>query len=413
MVNTITPAPSMISVNSNSSGDSTGPTPVAPPLPPDISSAQRQLSTGSLPSSQYPTSGPPAPPAPVPPPVPSITGAGQQHPTTNSAFTPQYAPSGPVPIPPPVPHNAGATQQQPWTTPPPNPIAPPVPLNFGASQQWNGTNSLPASQYASTIYATPNLPNHVASTAYATPTPPNHVTYSSHSNLPPPPPANFPPTSMDAYASHPRVSPQLSYPMAVNQMQGYGSEYAMPTYNGQAIQRPLSSVSHEEQYEPASPPTNVMSGSPSQTSLMSTLSSESSRSLSPPVGPSRSPAVSRTHLSSLQEEEPVQPAPTNFQQALANKLRQRAQSLEGTAPPSASENRPVIQRTPSIGSRPGPPVTAKKSKPPPRVAHKPQKQSSVDEYAAPAGTVIPQIMVLAHITVLVANNFYYGLAFAR
>ena len=124
-----------------------------------------------------------------------------------------------------------------------------------------------------------------------------------------------------------------------------------------------------DHYEPLS-----MSVSPSQASLMSTSShqsTESSRSLSPPVGPTRSPAQSRTQLVSLQEEEN---APSNFQLALLNNMRSRVKSTES----SDTESPPVNARSSSLGTRPAPPPVATRPPrlPPPAVAQKPPRNHS-------------------------------------
>lgn len=159
------------------------------------------------------------------------------------------------------------------------------------------------------------------------------------SHFPPPPPTNFP---LDSYSNHFRTVGQSSRPLTDDE--------------------PMTSL------------TAGLSISPSQASLMSTSShqsTESSRSLSPPIAPSRSPAQVRTQLGSLQEEEN---APSVFQQALMNKLRQRTNSLEGVAP--TSESPPINPRTTSLRSRPSPSV----SKRPPPVPQKPTRAPSLAEF---------------------------------
>ncbi len=64
--------------------------------------------------------------------------------------------------------------------------------------------------------------------------------------------------------------------------------------------------------------------SPSEMSLISHQSSESSRSLSPPVGPSYSPSQSRGQLDSVRETEPA----IDLQTALMNRLKQRKTSTD-------------------------------------------------------------------------------------
>ena len=107
------------------------------------------------------------------------------------------------------------------------------------------------------------------------------------SQLPPPPPPNFPSTEY-AHISQRPLPP-------------------VPGYEGEGYAR-----------------NSIVSVSPSEMSLASHQSSESSRSLSPPIGPSYSPGQSRTHLEAVREKEP----PMDLQAALVNRLRQRSHSTE-------------------------------------------------------------------------------------
>lgn len=111
--------------------------------------------------------------------------------------------------------------------------------------------------------------------------------------LPPPPPANFPPTTSE-YA-HITQRPLPPVP-------GYDMDCMAPPYNR----------------------TSIVSVSPSEMSLASHQSSESSRSLSPPIGPSYSPGQSRVHLDSVREADPG----NDLQAALMNRLKQRKLSTE-------------------------------------------------------------------------------------
>ena len=101
-------------------------------------------------------------------------------------------------------------------------------------------------------------------------------------------------------------------------------------------------------------------------------SSESSRSLSPPVGPTRSPAQSRAQLVSLQEEENT---PSEFQQALMNKLRMRSQSAadESDCPP------PINPRSFSLGCKASPPPVLSKPSRPPAIPQKPLRTPTLAE----------------------------------
>ena len=147
-------------------------------------------------------------------------------------------------------------------------------------------NQIPTSTASVNQYANPQLHPAAMNQQAFPPT-------SMHQQYPPPPPPNFPPPP-DAY-------------FAPGQMQN----------------RPLPPTP-DQQYDTMVSP--AMSVSPSQASLSSHQSTESSRSISPPVGPRSSPGQNRAHLTSLQEETP----PTSLQAALVNKLqlRQRRPSVE-------------------------------------------------------------------------------------
>ncbi len=111
--------------------------------------------------------------------------------------------------------------------------------------------------------------------------------------LPPPPPANFPPTTTEYTHITQRPLPPVP---------GYEMDCMTLPYNR----------------------TSIVSVSPSEMSLVSHQSSESSRSLSPPIGPSYSPGQSRVHLDSVREADPV----NDLQAALINRLKQRKLSSE-------------------------------------------------------------------------------------
>ena len=111
--------------------------------------------------------------------------------------------------------------------------------------------------------------------------------------LPPPPPANFPPTTTEYTHITQRPLPPVP---------GYEMDCMTLPYNR----------------------TSIVSVSPSEMSLVSHQSSESSRSLSPPIGPSYSPGQSRVHLDSVREADPV----NDLQAALINRLKQRKLSTE-------------------------------------------------------------------------------------
>lgn len=121
----------------------------------------------------------------------------------------------------------------------------------------------------------------------------------------------------------------------------------------------------EEAYESVSPPTSAMSVSPSQASLMSSQSAESSRSLSPPNPQSNG-------YPGMNSE------PPSFQQQLMSKVRQRSCSIEGSAGKSedvstsvSSIPTPPLSRAFSIGSKAMPPPVSSKPSRPPAVASKP------------------------------------------
>ena len=169
---------------------------------------------------------------------------------------------------------------------------------------------------------------------------------SMHQQFPPPPPPNFPPPP-DAY-------------FAPGQMHG----------------RPLPPTP-DQQYDTMVSP--AMSVSPSQASLSSHQSTESSRSISPPVGPRSSPGQNRAHLTSLHEEAP----PTSLQAALVNKLqlRQKKSSLEehhGSQHHSHNVRSATLNRATAAAP---PPMVHQQTMPSmmanaPPVAHKPPRHSN-------------------------------------
>ena len=170
---------------------------------------------------------------------------------------------------------------------------------------------------------------------------PHH--YHHQQQFPPPPPANFPPPP-DAY-------------FAPGQMQN----------------RPLPPTP-DQQYETMVSP--AMSVSPSQASLSSHQSTESSRSISPPVGPRSCPGQNKAHLTSLQEESPQ----SSLQAALVNKLqlRQRRYSNEDQQQPPP----PHSMRSASLQRGAAPPSMVHQVTMPslmgnaPPVAHKPPRHSN-------------------------------------
>lgn len=198
---------------------------------------------------------------------------------------------------------------------------------------------------------------------------------SGGSILPPPPPPNFPPTP-DAYYDtlasqqppHPPHPPHLPHP-------------AGPTH--QHPSPPPPGVAYDENFEPISATTS-MSVSPSQASLSSHYSSESARSLSPPVGPARgSPAQNRLQLGALQEEGGGISGSLDLQAALVSKLRQRSSSFDMNDPTNGGGMPPALPRTTSVGSRAygGPRVAHK----PPRGPNKPSRSSSLRVSPSAAG----------------------------
>lgn len=226
---------------------------------------------------------PPGPPPPGPPAAPPMAPAPPMPPA------PPMAPAGPPvgvpnPPPPPAPNN-----------PPMAPVAPHMPPNV--NNQFPPTSmGYPSANPAPFPPISTSTPSHPAQhSPPAPPMPPQQ----QQQQFPPPPPANFPPPP-DAYFAP-----------------------------GQMHNRPLPPVP-DHQYDIMVSP--AMSVSPSQASLSSHQSTESSRSISPPVGPRSSPGQNRLPLTSLQEES----APTSLQAALVNKLqlRQRSRSIEDQQPPN-------------------------------------------------------------------------------
>ncbi|XP_064393382.1 uncharacterized protein LOC135340895 [Halichondria panicea] len=253
----------------SSIGSSMAPPPPGPPPP--------------MGGSQFPPP-PPGPPPPMvpgaPPPPPGPPG-GQFPPPPPGPPGGQFPPPPPGPpggqFPPPPPGPPGGQFPPPPLGPPGGqfpplpPGPPPPPMAPGAPSYSSG--------YPGSMYPPPP------------PGPPPMGGYPGQ--LPPPPPANFPPTTSE-YA-HITQRPLPPVP-------GYDMDCMAPPYNR----------------------TSIVSVSPSEMSLASHQSSESSRSLSPPIGPSYSPGQSRVHLDSVREADPG----NDLQAALMNRLKQRKLSTE-------------------------------------------------------------------------------------
>jgi hypothetical protein len=267
--------------------------------------------------------------APVPPPPPPVQGSGegiaittpQTPPTGDSPFNsggnvPMPPPGPPPPGPPAAPPMAPAPPMPPTLpmvpagppmgvpnpppAPPMAPVAPPMPPNFNNQQQFPptsmGYSAATSPPFPPTCTSTPSHTTQQPSPPGGPPMPPQQ----QQQQFPPPPPANFPPPP-DAYFAA-----------------------------GQMHNRPLPPVpDHQYDIMMVSP---AMSVSPSQASLSSHQSTESSRSISPPVGPRSSPGQNRPPLTSLQEES----GSNSLQAALVNKLqlRQRSRSIEDQQPPN-------------------------------------------------------------------------------
>lgn len=266
--------------------------------------------------------------------------------------------------------------------------------------------------------------------------PPHLVPSSVAASLPPPPPPVFPqslppqtsqPSSSSSSALPPPPAPsfpQLAPPRAAHPQQHRLSDPFSLSGQFSALQQLLpaggAGLPPTNAYTlPRAPPTHgggaggrghvvggnpylddpqfidpgaaaAISVSPSQASLMSTgshQSSGSSRSLSPPIGPAHSPAQSRAHLGSMHEVEQQQQQqhhrgePDLLQEALANKLRMRAQTIGeppgGRTPPTAArhgttnlEAKPPVATPTSCSSQP----VVRRGPPP--VAHKPPRPPS-------------------------------------
>ena len=323
---------------------STVPTPPVAPVPPSVT--------------------PTPPPAAPPPPAP---GQGAQYaapqgmqygqpqgatPTNNAYYSEGQQSYGA--------QYAVAQQQAP---PPPTQYAPPTTQYAPSTSQYAPSTSQyapPTSQYAPpTSQYAPSTSQYAPPTSQYAPPTSQYAQYPAMTSqggthqgtqLPPPPPPNFPPT------------PDTCYDTA-----------------GYRPHPPAANVAYDENFEPISVASS-MSVSPSQVSLSSHQSSESGRSLSPPVGPTRSPNQNRAQLSSLQEE--VAP-PTDLQAALLNKLKHRKNSFDND--PYNSQHLPALPRTTSVGSR-APPVAYK----PPRGPNKPSRSSSL-RIASTSGNLLVQL----------------------
>ena len=334
---------SLDSTHSRSSLGSQESVTITAPVPPP----PRPVQGGGATTPQTPPTGdgfvPPPPPGPPPPmgPSPPMAPPPPSGAPLLNGPSPPMAP--PPPMGPPPPCGPSPPQPPPPMGPPPPmappaaapmvPTLPPVAPHPPAMQPHN-FNQIPTSTASMNQYANPQLHPAAMNQQAFPPT-------SMHQQYPPPPPPNFPPPP-DAY-------------FAPGQMQN----------------RPLPPTP-DQQYDTMVSP--AMSVSPSQASLSSHQSTESSRSISPPVGPRSSPGQNRAHLTSLQEESP----PTSLQAALVNKLqlRQRRPSVEehhshnvrsatlnrGAAPPpmvhqqtmpsSVGNAPPVAHKPPRHGNRP-------------------------------------------------------------
>lgn len=283
---------------------------------------------------------PPGPPPPGPPAAPPMAPAPPMPPTLPMAPTAVPPPPPPVgvPNPPPAP-----------TNPPMAPVAPPMPPNFNNNQQQFPPTSMGGYPAATTPPSFPPIatstPTHTTQ-QYSPPGGPPMPPQPQQQQFPPPPSANFPPPP-DAYFTP-----------------------------GQMHNRPLPPVpapgAPDHQYDMMVSP--AMSVSPSQASLSSHQSTESSRSISPPVGPRSSPGQNRPPLTSLQEES----GPSSLQAALVNKLqlRQRSRSIEDQQPPnikSASLQRGAAH--PSMVHQMTMPAGGMMGNAPP-VAHKPPRHGN-------------------------------------
>lgn len=210
----------------------------------------------------------------------------------------------------------------------------------------------------------------------------NHIAPQSNFTAPPPPgyPPNYnPPTTTtasqnfnNAGSGHFPPPPQPNFPQQPDAY--YHTIPAHATMLGSVSGRPLPPVpSYDDQsLEPVSPPISAMSVSSSHSSLMSTSShqsTESSRSLSPPVGSSRSPGTTRAYLGSVLEEDPA----SNLQQALVNKLRLRSKSMDAkNAASTGAGCRRENEHSPPRG------MAGSKGVAPP-VAHKPPRAPSIPQ----------------------------------
>ena len=277
-----------------------------------------------------------------------ITHPNQQPPGTSNPFATKSVIPVPVPLAPAqLPHQIQQHQ------------------THQLSQQHSPPGPPEAPQYAQPVLAQPPPPPALPQapplpqpfTQYPPQPPQASQFYAQPSQFPPPPLPNFPQAN-SGYAP----------PPAPNYLPPPDNQYSA----GNMSARPLPPVPmYNDNFELVSP---SMSVSPSQVSISSHQSSESSRSLSPPIGPKSSPGQSRSQfgtqqLGSQQLVSVHEEASTSLQQALVNQLtvrhRDRSHSNEAEAPHN-------IPRTTSLGSRGAPPVA---HKPPRAPAHKPPVRS--------------------------------------